>query len=156
MPDSALPPNLKGKRHWDFPWGLRWVPRGWTAFSWGVPELWAGNQKRTRRQRGLGEEGPAPVGEPGSWQVGEFIRAAWWIAAPWAAAPFVVTFAPGWWKLLALIALPFAPVYIAFTLKGGRHFRIGPRWDDVNGYVEWPSIGTRKFPKDGERDTSTL
>jgi len=33
MPDSALPPNLKGKRHTDWIWPFSLIPRGWTAFT---------------------------------------------------------------------------------------------------------------------------
>lgn len=39
MPDSALPENLKGKKHkdWIFPFNL--IPRGWTAFKWRMPPI---------------------------------------------------------------------------------------------------------------------
>lgn len=169
MPDSALPPHLQGKTHWDWPtfftirWrgkkikiGFAWVPRGWTAFSWGTPSLEAGNQARIRLDKKSGQPGPGPIGEHGSWQISEFPDAPWWLPMPWLAAFYCAVWAPGLWKLLAAAAVPFCPYYMALTTRGGRHFRIGPRWDDVDGYVEWPSIATRKFPSEGERDTSTL
>lgn len=74
---------------------------------------------------------PKPIGEPESWQVSYFPDAPWW-------------------------AKPFA-WYVAGTLKSGRHFRLGARWDDVDDYTQWPSIASRKFPPENnmERDTST-
>jgi hypothetical protein len=72
---------------------------------------------------------PKPIGEPGSWQISYY--------------PDV----HGLWKLVAW--------YIALTLPNWRHFRLGARWDDVDNYVQWPSIATRWFPANGERDTST-
>jgi hypothetical protein len=71
---------------------------------------------------------PLPIGEPGSYQVSFFPQAPFW----------------AFWGL-----------YVAFTLKGGRHWRFGTRWDDVDLYCVFPTLATRWFPPDGERDTST-
>jgi len=128
MPDSALPPHLRGLRHGDFPPGLRWVPRGWTAWNWGEPRKIIGTQQR-EEPWGV----PAPIGEPASWQVSIYPDAPWWawpvawyVAFSWKAG------ADGWF----------------------RHFRAGARYDSVDSYAVWPSIATRRFPVKGERDTS--
>lgn len=43
MPNSALPDNLKGRRHEDWPWPFSLIPRGWTAFKINkVPTLFIG------------------------------------------------------------------------------------------------------------------
>lgn len=73
---------------------------------------------------------PKPIGEPGSWQVSIYPNSP--LGWTWAA-----------W-------------YVAFTFPSGRHFRIGARWDDVDNYVEWPSLATRFYPVEGERDTSVF
>jgi hypothetical protein len=123
MPESALPPHLRGLPHTDWPWPFSRIKRGVTAWAWGEPKLLAGSQDR-KTPDGV----PMPIGEPGSFQVSYYPDAPLW-------------------------ARPFAWC-IAFTLPGGRHFRLGARWDDVDGYVQWPSIASRKFPPDGQRDTS--
>lgn len=112
MPESALPPGLKRKKHTDYPPGLRWVPRGWTAWRWGEPIQIVGSW--------FGGEHPKPITEPGTWQLSFFPRAAWWSL----------------WGL-----------YFEFTTAGGLHFRIGARWDDVDDYVEWPSVAIKRGVK---------
>lgn len=74
-------------------------------------------------------DAPKPIPNPGEWVIFEFPDAPWWWAwAAWGAA---------------------------VTLKSGRHFRVGARWDDVDAYTQWPSFAMRKFPPDTmERDTS--
>lgn len=58
---------------------------------------------------------PRPIGEPGSWQFSFFPQ------GPWFA------------------------MYLAFTLPWiNLHFRIGARWDDVDDYVEFPSIAIKR------------
>lgn len=121
MPDSALPEHLRGKRHNDFPWPLKWVPRGWTAFKWGKPRLVSGyvNPWHHAEQDDLVQafgDGPhpKPITSPGTWQLSRFPGGPWW----------------AW--------------YFAFTTRGGTHFRIGARWDDVDGYVEWPSVAVKR------------
>jgi hypothetical protein len=49
-------------------------------------------------------------------------------------------------------------VYLAISLPKDtngwyRHFRLGCRWDDVDGYCTW-SIAMRRYPVSGERETS--
>lgn len=122
MPDSALPDNLKGKNHWDWPWPFKLIPRGWTAFKWGIPEKVFGNQPL---ESVGGKDCIKPIGPAGTWQISCYPDGPFW----------------AW--------------YLAFTLKSGRHFRIGARWDDVDSYVEFPSVATRKFTGDPNQDTST-
>lgn len=108
---SALPENLRGKRHADYPWGLRWVPREWTAFDWGAPKVYAGDLN----PQDFGDiyMAPKPITSPGTWQLSRFPD------GPWFA-----------W-------------YFAFTTKKGVHYRIGARWDDVDNYVEFPTISRK-------------
>lgn len=127
MPNSALPKNLKGKLHWDWPWPFSKIPRAWTAFKWGVPKKIWGNQNETRKSKE--GEGPAPIGEKGSWQVSRFPDSP--------------------------SALKFLPLYLAFTTKTGRHFRVGARWDDVDNYVQFPTIASRVYSGSAVEDTST-
>lgn len=113
MSKRCLPPKLKNAKHWDYPKGLKWIPRSWTSYCFGrkAPRLIAGNQKSQRVsedfKKGF-QRGPAPIGEAGSFQI------SW-------------------------------PPYLAFTTKGGRHFHIGARWDDVDGYYSFPSIMVKRF-----------
>ncbi len=145
MPDSALPAHLRGKNHWDWPtlftikWrgrkievGFKWVPRGWTAFAWGCPELVMGRLRETdythwairgdrpnfegfRQLRG-GVWVPKPITSRGTWQISRFKSAPWWA---WPA------------------------VFISWSGskvgKDGkfRNLRVGPRWDDVDAYTNW-------------------
>ncbi len=127
MPDSALPPHLQGKKHWDWPKFLQWVPRGWTAVDWGKPKKLLGNQPY---------EGDIikPIGSPKTWQI------SYYPDAPWYAKPF--------------------SIYMAYSGKAKdgeyRHYRIGARFDDVDSYTNLFALATRKFPIEGDRDTSTL
>jgi len=120
---SPLPAHLATARHWDWPWPFSKIPRKWTAFDWGEPELLWGNTTNFK------ECAPKPIPYPGEWAIFEFPDAPWWMM--WAA-----------WG-------------VAVTLKSGRHFRFGARWDDVDNYCQFPSVAVRKFPPSGERDTST-
>lgn len=129
MPKDVLPEKLQEARHWDWPWPLSLIPRAWTSFDWGPPKQIAGDQM-LRAEGGY----PKPIGEPRSWQLSVYPGAPWW-------------------------AKPFA-WYVAYSGKAGkdgnyRHFRLGTRWDDVDNYCTILSIASRKFPVDGERDTST-
>lgn len=124
MPNSALPPNLQildaegrvvgSKPHNDYPWGLRWVPRGWTAFKWGKPRICLGRLIKDDIEEAMKVGGPKPITSPGTWQLSRFPDGPWY----------------AW--------------YFAFTTKGGWHFRVGARWDDVDDYVEMPSIAIKR------------
>ena len=131
MPNSALPPHLRGTTHWDWPTlftvtvrgkkiriGMAWVPRGWTSFSWQKPLILAGVAKCTHFC-GRVEAGdscpPKPINPEGTWQVSYFPSAPWWA---WRA------------------------IYMSWTGRKGkdgkaRNIRVGPRWDNVDGYVNW-------------------
>lgn len=124
--------NILDKKHNDWPWPFKWVPRRWTAVLWGPPKMKWGNQKKRRKTVEMTYWSPKPIGEPNSWQISTY------------------PYAPGRWKRI--------PIYFAWSgsvdKKGEfRHYRIGLRYDDIDGYATW-SIATRKYPKDGERDTS--
>lgn len=110
---TLLPENLRGKRHTDYPWGLRWIPREWTAFDWGVPRLVYGGTNSWAPTGSIPMQAPKPINPPGGWQLSRFED------GPWFA-----------W-------------YFAFTTKKGIHYRIGARWDDVDNYVEFPTIARK-------------
>ena len=61
---------------------------------------------------------------------------------------------PGSWQISRFPGGPLFSWYFGFTLKNGWHFRIGARWDDVDSYVQWPSIAVRHLPLE-RVDTST-
>jgi len=113
MPDDALPENLRGKNHTDYPKGLQWIPRGWTAFKWGEPKLIDG-ELNNFKVLGKARVAPKPIDSPGGWQL------SFYPDGPWYA------------------------LYFAFTTKGGMHFRVGARWDDVDDYVEFPSVAIKR------------
>jgi hypothetical protein len=118
MSNSALPANLQGKTHSDFPFGLRWIPRSWTAFKWGMPTLVFGHSSFdvVTLDAFSGEVfyHPMPIGFPGDWQISRFPEG------------------------------PFFAWYFAFTTRSGGHFRIGARWDDVDNYVEFPTLAIKR------------
>ncbi len=171
MPNSALPPHLQETLHWDWPTfftfyfrgrrikiGLQWVPRAWTSYKWGVPIMTYGNQTRIRAGKdldGVVRFGPAPIGEPGSWQLSEYAGAPYWAPLITVAAIYAAALFPGWWRATALLMLPFQPFYFAFTLRSGRNFRLGARWDDVDGYTTIPTIASRRYTGGNDQDTST-
>ncbi len=124
MPDAALPPNLRGKRHDDYPAGLRWIPRGWTAFAWGEPSFV------------VGDIGPTDMIVPRRHTAG----------SGWSWSPRPIT-SPDTWQLSRFPAGPWYAFYFAFTSIDGVHFRLGARWDDVDGYVEFPTIAIKRGVK---------
>ena len=44
------------------------------------------------------------------------------------------------------LPLPFKwiPLYVAVTTPGGTHLRLGARWDDVDDYVQFPSVAIKR------------
>lgn len=130
MPSSALPEKLRGTKHWDFPPGLRWIPRAWTSYQWGKPKMLLGNQKEVRK------DAPAPIGEANSWQLSFYPAAPWWAK---------------------LTGLAFYAAYSGGRGEDGkfRHYRIGCRWDDVDSYSTILSVASRKYTGENSQDTST-
>lgn len=129
MPDSALPPGLRGKKHTDWPWPFSLIPRGATAFKWGKPKKLFGNQPL---EGGI----PKPIGQEKTWQVSYYPKA------------------PLWAKLTGFA---YYAAYSGKKGKDGmfRHFRLGTRFDDVDNYATIFSVATRKFTGDDSQDTST-
>lgn len=120
------------KKHNDWPWPFSLIPRRWTAFKWGVPLLVKGKNISPRDLVFVPDAraiAPKPITSPGSWQLSRFPdgpRWAWYFA----------------WSGRRKADGRF------------RHFRIGARWDDVDGYVQFPSVATRRFTGGNEQDTS--
>jgi hypothetical protein len=139
MPASALPKNLlyfdkkakrwKSTKHWDWPWPFKYIPRGWTAFKWGLPTMkWCHIPDGKDWYIDTAFH-PKPITSPGTWQISRFPN------GPWFA-----------W-------------YFAYSGRRGpdgkyRHFRIGARWDNVDNYVEFPTIAMRRYTGQSE-DTGT-
>lgn len=119
------------QKHNDYVWPFSLLPRSWTAFKWGVPLLVKG---RNILPRDLVFDSasqsicPKPITSPGSWQLSRFPN------GPWFAWYFAFS---GWRKPDGFF----------------RHFRIGARWDDVDGYTQFPSIATRRY--DGTNNQRT-
>ena len=137
MPNSALPPNLRGRLHTDWPFPFSKIPRGWTAFRWGRPRLVLGRIAATDFVGASPWMAPKPITSPRTWQVSYYQEAPWWA------------------KISGLT------LYIAWSGKRKtdgkfRHFRIGTRWDDSDGgYCTIFSIATRRYTGDNSQDTST-
>lgn len=125
MSKDCLPEDLKSARHWDYPPGLKWIPRSWTTFCLGKkpPKMLAGNQLSYRICHAYDppSSGPSPIGEENSWQL------SW---------PPYFAFSTG-------------------RSKDGKftHYRIGFRWDDVWGAYSL-SVARRKYTGDLIEDTS--
>jgi hypothetical protein len=130
MPNSALPQDLKGKKHWDWPWPFKLIPRAWTAYNWGPPKLLAG---KAEMESGV----PKPVNPAGTFQISYYPGAPWW------AKPFA------WFVGVS-----------GKKADDGKfsNFRIGARWDNVDHYTNCtfvPLPSRRRFTGDDSQDTST-
>jgi hypothetical protein len=92
--NDALPENLKYKRHDDYPYPFKYIPRAWTAFKvdW-PPVVLIGNMKP--KQQVCGWYCPDPIGKPGQWSI-QGIKLFKWL--PYIALFFTVTtpFKWGW------------------------------------------------------------
>lgn len=125
--------DILDKKHWDYPWPFKWIPRKWTAVKWGPPKKLWGTQARKRKPVGQAYWSPTPIGEASSWQISHY------------------PMAPGKWSKFPLY---FAVSFGNDRSRWYRHFRVGLRYDDVDKYSTW-SVATRRYPSDTERDTST-
>lgn len=79
---------------------------------------WGRPSQMVGNQKALQDGAPKPIGERGSFQVSRY---------PDLPVPFC-----------------WLPVYMAFTLPNGVHFRLGARWDDVDSYTNIPSVAIKK------------
>jgi len=110
--NDALPDNLKGKRHDDYPWPFKYIPRAWTSFKvdW-APIVLFGNM--TAKPQVCGFDAPDPVGKPGEWSLQGV-------------------------KLFK--SFPYLFMYYTFTTPlnwgwiGGIHHSFGMRFDTVDNY----------------------
>src|SRR3972149_4784914 len=74
---DILPPHLQNERHKDWIWPFCYIPRRWTAFSWGTPELLYSNSN-------LYDVPPKPITRPGTWQISYYSGVPWyWKWAAW-------------------------------------------------------------------------
>lgn len=132
--------SILDRRHTDWPWPFSLIPRRRTAFGWGKPEMVKGNLRPQdfiyTHQLSWTDPlayrhifAPKPITSPGTWQLSHFPE------GPWFAWYFA-------WSGKRKVDGMF------------RHFRIGARWDDVDGYVNWPSIATRRYTGDDTQRTN--
>ncbi len=73
-------------------------------------------------QRNFIGDSPKPIGEPGSFQISRY-----------PDLPF---------------PLSWLPLYVAFTTPNGVHVRLGARWDDVDSYIQVPTIALKRNVKE--------
>lgn len=67
---GCLPQHLVGKKHDDWIWPLRWVPRSWTSFCGKPPDKLLGNQIEVATEiEGVVYVYPKPIPPPGQWQI---------------------------------------------------------------------------------------
>jgi len=126
MSRDVLPDHLKDEIHKDWPFPFKYVPRAWTSFAWGKPELV--HEKNLDPTKDFDRGAPKPITSRGSFQIS------------------VYPDAPSYWT--------WAAWYVAYTFKDGHQFRIGARWDNVDNYVTWPTFPTtRVYKEDGNQDT---
>lgn len=133
LKETPVSPILD-KPHTDYPWPFSLIPRRWTAFQWGRPQLVAGHmsnwwESASNFSHVLGlPPAPKPISSPITWQLSRFPAGPWW----------------AW--------------YFAWSGKrkaDGKflHFRLGARWDDVDSYVQFPSIALRRYTGDDSQNT---
>lgn len=137
--------GILDRKHTDWPWPFSLIPRRWTALFWDTPRLVRGNLRpqdfvsvRTEKinpENPLSyvyEFAPKPITSEGTWQLSRFPHGPWY----------------AW--------------YFAWSGKKAkdgfyRHFRIGARWDDVDGYTQFPSFAFpwgRRYNGTNDQDTS--
>ena len=92
------------------------------VFRW-IPRSWTtfgwGRPALMAGNQNHWQEGsPKPIGERGTFQISRF---------PDLPPP-----------------LCWVPLYFAATTPGGVHVRLGARWDDVDAYVQFPSIALKR------------
>lgn len=114
--------------HWDWPWPFNKLKRKVSMFNFGEPRLLYGEAEYHGRA-------PKPINPAGTWQV------SWYPGAPWWAK----------WHL-----------YVSYSCKRQadgkfRNFRIGPRWDNVDDYVNFVPFApsSRRYSGKAIEDTST-
>lgn len=92
----------------------------WIPRSW-TAFFWGEPSMMLGNQKHFLGDSPKPIGEPGSFQVSRF---------PDLPIPF-----------------SWLPLYIAFTTPNGWHVRLGARWDDVDSYIQVPTIAFKNDVK---------
>lgn len=123
IPEEYWPEAIKGK-HRDWIPGLRWVPRSWTAYA-GIPPVKV--------------DGNAPEYEHYYRSNGYF----WIPCLPWDKGamlfkhPKPIPDKGEWWK--------GDPEFFAEQTANGVYRRSGYRWDDVDGYYEYPSFTIKVY-----------
>ncbi|HDY90435.1 MAG TPA: hypothetical protein ENH82_20235 [bacterium] len=144
MPDSALPENLWGKKHTDWPFFLRWVPRGWTAFKWRMPpKLLIGYNVKIWETGEAGDENTLEYPFGKGWVNWRKCRIA--IVNSKLYGPSTVQKLPGQWKFSFHVTWPFA---VHFAIKLWKKKK--PNKDDIEKGVEQGYDQTRiiycRFP----------
>jgi len=105
----------------------KYIPWGWTTRCLVQPPIMIAGNSRSTGWTANGRLGPKPIPEPGEWQLS------------------VIQVKEGW---------PLYLPYFAVTFSGGMHFRIGTRWDDVDGYYVVASTSIKDMLADHATDKS--
>lgn len=155
MAKEYLPLHLQNRRHDDWPWPFKYIPRSWTTFNFGPPKLWKGKGNdfvwetvfvASRRFPIISYREiwkcPKPINPADGWQISYFPL------APWYLKPIA-------W-------------YVAKSFGYGKdgkfaQFRFGARWDNIdrtpaspNGYVNWPTLPTgRRYTGAADQNTKS-
>ncbi len=134
MSDECLPESLKGKRHDDWRWYVRWVPRAWTARC---GPRWPQPPKRIWGSAGWTEEDHHMFGHH---EKDYYMKIKEVLPIPKAGHALLSVVL--WSKFLPL------PMF-AITYRNGDYFSIGVvRWDDVDKYYDlhrWRGHGVKGY-----------
>ena len=128
MSDDCLPEQLKGKRHDDWRFYVRWVPRAWTARC---GQAWPQPPKLLLGGSGWTEEDAHLFGHFNTEDhtAEDFLRANGDLLPIPKAGHFVLS---------AVLWLKFIPLpMMAWTFKNGDYISLGiARWDEVDQYYD--------------------
>ena len=159
MPDSALPENLRGRKHEDWIWPLNKISRGLTAFKWRMPpKLIIGYNVKTWETAAAKDTNTVeyPFGKGlVTWK--DKIK----VAGAVDYGPSTIQKILGQWKISCHLSWPLG-FHVAAKLwkkkKPGKedikpnavergydqtvifYFRIGARWDSYDAYYQFPGF----------------
>ena len=125
--DNCLPSKLQDKKHCDYSIEFfQRISRNFTSRCLaGPPVMILGSNTHDKRFGPNDLSGPSPIGNRGQWQIS---------------------------MIQVERGLPFYFLYFAWTSQNGIHYRIGTRWDDIDGYFTIFSVARRNFNTEIAKD----